>query len=419
MFLLLIRELLFGMNKITLYLLFFGFIYSSEVIGTVTIYEKNGLDRTAEYVEIVISKKIIDLAKGKSILVIDPGLGDTINCQITQNVDINNGQYQKTILFPINIAAYGSHTFEIVISDVIKEKEDVHNKLSMYLSGEGTELVIKNEYYLADLRADSTEEEKSYKSGQIRDLTIKLGFNQLLTNRDDRIHWAPNFKRPELEYYKTIAHWNKPKKQWINEGEYLVRTWRRDKAPAHPEIMLSALYSFYIDKPYFVFHSKMEMLDDITLELLRNDEMTMDTMFTHLAFKRKSGEIIDIPLNERNKILDNNPIAVDDPWLCFYNKDIGYAFGSIRINYDIKNADGGDSNVGNSYTSIAEWEGRTTYWNRRLIYNDLVDVKKGSKYIENNAYIVFDIKQDDHLGTIKYWSDRLLSPLIVKATFNN
>ena len=73
---------------------------------------------------------------------------------------------------------------------------------------------------------------------------------------------------------------------------------------------------------------------------------------------------------------------------------------------------------GKNYTSIAEWEDRTTYWNRRIIYKELTNVPSGSKYVEKNAYIVFDINKEGHLESINNWSKKLQSPLVVKSTFN-
>ncbi|NIT55069.1 MAG: hypothetical protein GWN00_02120, partial [Aliifodinibius sp.] len=63
-------------------------------------------------------------------------------------------------------------------------------------------------------------------------------------------------------------------------GPYVIQTIRQDAAPDHPEILLTASYEFYAGKPYFKFYSCMEMLKDVWLELLRNDEMTMDSLFT-------------------------------------------------------------------------------------------------------------------------------------------
>ncbi|MFC1785055.1 hypothetical protein ACFL0J_05435 [Candidatus Neomarinimicrobiota bacterium] len=401
------------MNKSLIFFVLCGYLLSNGYIGSVKIYEQRGLDRSAEYVEIEIPNCLTKLTN--NILAINKTNLDTILCQVTKKVNISNGYLHKTIIFPVDISAYDSLSFDINVSE--SNDRTSGTPYNIKLTGEKTEIIVENDFYIADLRANEKDEEKSFHSGQITDLTIKLGFNKLLTNRDDRIHWAPNFKRPEIEYYKTIAHWNNPKEQWNNTGEYLIRTWRKDGAPSHPEIMLSAEYSFFAGKPYFLFNSNMEIINDVMLEWLRNDEMTMDTMFTNLAFKRKTGEIIDIPIAERGEILEKSPIAVDDPWLCFYNKDIGYGFGSIRLDYDISNMEGNASPTGVNYTSIAEWENRTTYWNRRIIYNELTDVAKGSKYIEKNAYIVFDINQGEHLEAINKWSELLMYPLIVKTTY--
>ncbi len=402
------------MNKYFLLFVLCGNLLSNDYIGSVQIYEQHGLDRSYEYVEIELPNCLIILSD--NIIAVNKTNHDTILCQVAKKVDIYNGNFHKTIIFPVDISAYDSLSYDVFVSDNYNKSSRIPHKIK--LIGEKTEIVVENDFYIADLRADEKDEEKSYHSGQLTDLTIKLGFDKLFTNRDDRIHWAPNFKRPEIEYYKTIAHWNHPKEQWNNIGNYVIRTWRKDRAPSHPEIMLSAEYSFFAGKPYFLFNSSMEIIEDVMLEWLRNDEMTMDTMFTHLAFKRKTGEVIDIPIAERYEMLEKSPIAVDDPWLCLYNRDIGYGFGSIRLDYDISDIEGNASPTGKNYTSIAEWENRTTYWNRRIIYKELTNVIKGSKYVEKNAYIVFDINQDGHLEVINNWSKKLLSPLVVKATFN-
>ncbi|MEZ4763032.1 MAG: hypothetical protein R3C26_07500 [Calditrichia bacterium] len=59
------------------------------------------------------------------------------------------------------------------------------------------------------------------------------GRELLMTNIENRVHWAPNFKRPEVG--GTIAHWQNPRTQ-IDRGNYVIRTIRQDPAPKHPEI---------------------------------------------------------------------------------------------------------------------------------------------------------------------------------------
>jgi hypothetical protein len=231
------------------------------------------------------------------------------------------------------------------------------------------------------------------------------------------VHWAPNFKKPELEWYTTIAHWDSPAVYDLQNGPYMVQTIRQDLAPDHPEIFLTAVYQFYENMPYFKFYSKMQMVENVWLELLRNDEMTMDSMFTHLAFQRPEGTIIDVAFENRAHILQNRPIENDSPWICFYNEEKGFAFGSIRIRYDNVNQFGQPSPVYQPHTQIGEWLGGIKYWNRRLIHDQLTFVPKGSRYIEENAYLVFRIDPEDRFRAIKYWSDRLHHPLEVEVRY--
>ena len=108
------------------------------------------------------------------------------------------------------------------------------------------------------------------------------------------MHWGPNFQKPGMEYYNTIAGWQNPKHYVVNRGPYLISTQRQDVAPEVSEILLTANYCFYADLPYFIFYSSMDIIKDVTLSLLRNDEMTMDSMFTHVAYQNNSGQIIDL-----------------------------------------------------------------------------------------------------------------------------
>jgi hypothetical protein len=250
-------------------------------------------------------------------------------------------------------------------------------------------------------------------------LLVKCGINQLITNVEDRVHWAPNFDRPEIEWYTTIAHWDFPEKYHLEQGPYLVRTLRKDHAPEHPEIMLSASYSFYSGLPYFKFYSQMEVREGLWLQLLRNDEMAMDSMFTHLAFERPDGSVVDIPFSDMHQLIDNNPIENESPWLCFYNKEKEFALGSIRILYDNTNIYGDESTVYNPHTQIGEWLKGIKYWNRRLIDNHLTYVSAGNCYREQNAYLVFKTAGENHLQYIRQWAARLRNPLQVDLEYIN
>lgn len=383
-------------------------------IVKVEIKETVGLDRRLEYIEFSCQLNK-DLMKNNefSFYAQELSNGQTIDCQVsTVQTDSAHNKVLTRIIFPVSIEAYGEKHYKIK-----SKRETEIKKTDLKLSGQGTELIVENKYYRADLRKDDQVEGHSYDSGQIRELLIKMGLNQLLSNVEDRLHWAPNFKRPELEYYTTIAHWQYPKINEITSGPYQISTLREDLAPDHPEILLTARYRFYVGLPYFRFYSRMEMKNDVWLELLRNDEMAMDSMFTHVAFERPDGEIVDVEFSERYELLKKHPIENDSPWLCFYNLDKGFAFGTIRIKYDNTGIDGNASLTYQPHTQIGEWLKGVKYWNRRLIHDHLTFVQKGSCYKEDNAYLVFKINSEDKLKDIKYWSKQILYPLQVKIGY--
>jgi len=382
-------------------------------LARVALTEPIALARAIEYVEFELQSKVDFSKANTTLIVVDEASGESILCQVFDRKDLGkDGLSSCSIIFPVSMRAHETKTLRLKVS----QSEDVHRQSTsdLSMSGAGLELRVANKYFVADLTRSDQAEPKSLASGQMRELLIKMGFNQLLTNAEDRIHWAPNFKRPELEFYTTIAHWNNPALNLVEQGQHLVRTVRQDLAPDHPEILLTAVYKFYANVPYFKFYSGMEMVADVWLELLRNDEMTTDSMFSYVAFERPNGEIIDVRLEERHGLLKQQPIEADAPWLCFYNIDKGFAFGSIRLKYDYTNQYGAQSPTYLPHTQIGEWLDRR-YWNRRLIHDHRTFVPKGSRYVEENAYLVFQIGARDRLEEIKNRARQLQNPIRVSV----
>jgi hypothetical protein len=382
-------------------------------LARVTLTEPIALERSLEYVEFTLQTPV-ELSKTNTALVaVDEASGASIPCQVFNLRDLEkNGLSTCSVIFPVSMRARETKILLLKVSQSESGYRQGASDLSV--AGAGLELRVANKYFVADLSRSDQAEPKSHASGQIRELLIKMGFNQLLTNAEDRIHWAPNFKRPELEFYTTIAHWEKPELHLIEQGPHLVRTVRQDLAPDHPEILLTAIYKFYASAPYFKFYSAMEMVADVRLELLRNDEMTTDSMFSHVAFQRPTGEIVDVKLDERHALLQRQPIEADTPWLCFYNMDKGFAFGTIRLKYDCTNQFGEPSPTYLPHTQIGQWLDRR-YWNRRLIHDHLTFVPKGSRYVEENAYLVFQIGAHDRLEEIKNRAKQLQHPIRVSV----
>lgn len=384
-------------------------------LARIVLTEPIGLARSREYVKLSLQTKTEAQADSHAaLLAVDVATQLAIPCQIfNKQLSANGEAVIFSVIFPVTLQAGETKILSLRTSHESGSRSLPVTDLA--LEGKGTELRIANKFYFADLRRSDRAEPQSHASGQIRELLIKE-FNQLLTNAEDRLHWAPNFKRPGMEYYTTIAHWNEPRVQAIDNGRYLIQTRRQDLAPDHPEILLTAVYNFYADAPYFEFYSSMEVTKNLWLELLRNDEMTMDSMFTHLAFQRPEGEIVDVPFAERYELLQQRPIENEAPWLCFYHDEKQYAFGSIRLHYDLTNALGEPSPTYQAHTQIGEWLGGIKYWNRRLIHDHLSFVPQGSRYAERNAYVVFRIGAPQRFEEIENLARQLRNPIRVSVS---
>ena len=83
----------------------------------------------------------------------------------------------------------------------------------------------------------------------------------------------------------------------------------------------------------------------------------MDSLFTNVAFNRGEGPIEDYTFAERDKVLHSDPVPNSAPWLCFYNAGLHYAYGSIRILYDIRNDQGLPSPTYMPHTKISNGAG--------------------------------------------------------------
>lgn len=390
-------------------------ILYAQTLATVEISEPAGVSRELEYVDVQI-QVASDSLPAKSVDFYMQQAEDTrrIEGQLISKMQFpDENETLLHLIFPISIDAARHKTYLLKYDQGSSEPVT-----DLKITGQGRGLLVENSFYKADLTRSELSEGKNHDSGQLRELFVKLGFDVLLVRNSNRIHWAPNFQKKGAEEYSTIAGWDNPDYHWV-QGPYLLFTQRRGPAPNHPEIHLLAQYFFYAGLPYFKFYSDMEMVENVWLTLLRNDEMTMDSLFTNVAYKKTSGEIMDLTFARREDVLKKDPVENTAPWLCFYNSEKGYGYGSIRLKYDISDKNGFSSPTYQAHTKISDGAGGGKYWNRRLIHDYPLFVPQGSRYREENAYLVFKMHPDDPFKEIKYWADCLQHPVKVKVIYGN
>ncbi|MFK5973159.1 MAG: hypothetical protein QM485_07745 [Flavobacteriaceae bacterium] len=370
-------------------------------LAVVSVSETAGLTRNIEYITTIISLEE-GLKSSETLLVTDLESKRSIPVQI-MDTSIDGHNYSLEVTFPVSVKANQTKNLHFSI------KEKMRDTLPVNLMLSEDQLSVENRFYKASF---STENDK--RGGQIDGIILKEFNDQILKRGHISMHWAPNFSKSDSEGYFTMESLSPSSKNHIRQGLYQVIKKRSGISDSVPEIRIKGRYEFYVNSPYFLFESTMIVEKDVQLDLLRNDEMTMDSLFTHVMYQQKNGEILHLGLyNNELDVLEEDHIPDNAPWLAFYNIDKGYGFGSIRLAYDNTNLDGNPSPTYTPYTKISRASNSGRYWNRVLIGETDMMVQKGSRYKEKNAYLVFKVDVRKPEKEIMEYYTRLTSPLVV------
>jgi hypothetical protein len=397
-------------------ILFLQFLFfctpSKEPILRFSVSETAGMPREIDFVEIKVTvDPSTDVSHGFAIKESDH---DTmIRGQILDSMLQVSGKTTYTCLFPVSIAPNTTKNYEIMSGIGMPHEEVITS------SGRGFNIKIENSYYIADLTDIKATPTNGLGSGQLAGLVLK-GFNNTLLERSHiNMHWAPNFQKEGLEY-KTFGHILEPDTTNIIKGPYAIYLYKSGYVEGYEGIRVTSQYQFYAGQPYFLFSSEIKMDDDIELWLLRNDEMTMDSLFTHVIFPAPDGELQSIELYDLKAMeaLAEEPIKDDASWLGFYHKDLNYGFGSIRLAYDNTSLQGLISPLFGEHTKITPSANNGRYWNRRLVNDQNMMIPSGSRYIEKNAYLIFNTGQGDPSGQILEYQKLLSNPLKIQYDAN-
>jgi hypothetical protein len=382
-----------------IFAIFIGLCACNEVSNKVVFEEKAGVNRNLDYV-------IVSLANHNEEVLL---LEDVANGSIIRGEKLKHEMSAEdlgTYIFPISIKAFEKRTFLVSSSN----SEIETSKLDV--TGKDVSIKIENEFFIADFNTNKAKEENGLYPGQLAGIFIKKK-NVLIRRGHINMHWAPNFQKEGLDY-KTIGHVNSNNAKITQKNSYMLEMIKIGSVVDYEEIDLFGQYNFFDGLPYFVYTSTMSFNKDVELMLLRNDEMTMDSLFTHLIYPDSKGNAAEMPLYNMVKFdsLTKSPLADDINWVGFINKKIGYGLVSLRLSYNNTNQEGKKSPLFEPHTKISASSGNGRYWNRRLIHEHNTLVPKGSVYYEENAYLVLD-DLDDIAGQINHYINRLKSPIVV------
>lgn len=365
----------------------------------VIVKETIGVQRNSELITTTIIFKDT-ISSNTRLVATDLASFETIPVQVL-DASTNNLETQLTLMFPVTIGPKQSKKYRIETKARSRDTASVQ----LYLSDD--KMRVQNRTY------DISFSNRDARGGQIDGIKLKDFKGQLLKRGHISMHWAPNFSKTTSDNYFNMEDLPIASLHSIDEGLYRIVKKREGLTDSVPEIKIAGTYEFFADQPYFIFESTMMMESDVELSLLRNDEMTMDSLFTHVMYLRKDHGVSHLNLYHKElNNLDNEPIPDNTPWVAFYNNEIGYGFGSIRLTYDNNDVKGTPSPTRNPYTKISKATGAGRYWNRVLLEENLL-VPKGSRYYEKNAYLVFDASGLHPEKEIQEYYQKLTSPLLV------
>jgi hypothetical protein len=176
----------------------------------------------------------------------------------------------------------------------------------------------------------------------------------------------------------------------------------------YPEIRLWAEYRYFAGVPYFLFHAIMNVTQPIDMFWLRAQEMTMDHLFTHVAWPDKLGALRIYDFEARKPVLEKSPIPADVPWVAFVNLEKGYGFGAVVLGYKATRTAG-------AFTSINDGANNGKYWDRHLVSRVSTKLTPGDRYEERTAYILFRTNREKPVAEFLEWEKRLRAPLIARV----
>lgn len=371
-----------------------------EPYANISVSEKNGLPRELEYVTAEIPLPV-EWQPSQILVATDRESEESVSVQVLDTMR-NEGKSFLKIMFPVNVGANGTKTFELVTAEKIRGT----GSSNIRISDDGSSL--ENQTYKATF---SMEDDP--RGGQINGLFLKNFGNKMLKRGHIAMHWAPNFSKTNGDGYFNMEDFPPSSENTVETGLYQITKTRSGRTDTIPEIYVKGKYTFLAGLPYFIFESTMTMEEEVSLKLLRNDEMTMDSLFTHVTYQKEDGTLSSLQLYDAElDSLENNHIPDDSRFVAFYNMDYGYGLASIRLEYNNTNSDGNPSPLFNPHTKISRSQGNGRYWNRVLI-DSATTAPKGSRYHEKNAYLVFEVDDAAPEKQILYYAERLKHPLKV------
>lgn len=405
--------------------------------------ETRGIDRTSEPIHVtfgIFADEIADPVREIRVITYEPDHPGTdpngyvsIPYQIIQTTSWNNQKVlsieekdQKTgktihrydptmtveLLFLADVKANESKVFLVFFGNpqAIAPTCDFDLKVTAAAPGQK----IENSWYRFGL---------SQNSGAIETVVLKADKDYLFEHKletNGAVHWNPGIYAPPMPWVHA-SDWEHPDFKQIS-GRILHRTQRYAPLPHMKNVKVNISYSFYANVPYMLVSSVMVVEENLFVKALRNCEIVFNhAILNEFVWEDPKGDVQSLPI-EPSRPHPEHAIEIppDTPWMAFINRKEKVGFAGINIASENGNLYGAPPSLAQPYIYVAN--GPWIYWSRAFVYpfgdhalTRMMPVRKGSFYIERNAYLPFKFNDgDDPFAEVKKMTARLKNPLKVR-----
>ncbi len=318
-----------------------------------------------------------------------------------------------TIVFPADVPAGASEIYLVFHGNPAARAEQLSSDLKV--SGDAPGRIVENNYYRAALhRTNGMLDELAMKSKPQYSFVHKMETN-------GAVQWNPDAYAPPRGW-AHLSDWDPEKFAYQYEetlGPVLFRTRRWGDMPMMPELASSMEYAFYAGAPWFTMRSSMLVRHEMAVQALRNSEIVFARdMFREAAWPDPiHGGIHTVDLLSAPDLTEWT-MPDDTPWIAFFDREKGVGFAGIQRSYANGGIEGRLRGLNPyMYVTVGPW----IYWTRALAYpygshnpQLMIPIARGSVYLEEWAYLPFELKGSGVFAEVERWRNKLAHPLVIK-----
>ncbi len=373
----------------------------------IALFETVGIARHREPVDLLIgfrSDQTTDLAREVRVARVDPHVGtlDEVASQVYGHARRGDRQYCQ-LVFQTDVAMHDRATYLVFYGNEHAELPCYSTDLRV--EGEGYGLDIENHHFTARL---------SRQMGQLERLTYKREHGLELFaggkghGEPPGIDWGHDYVDPGHFQKLRMRNWERCPNYEVVRGPLCVRVrrWGFPHSPIHPLFTPSRMhidqsYVFYAGLPYFIKEARFEMIQDFSIEAMRDDEWVFSGYsFTDQVWIDRQGKL------HEGKVPD---AETNDLWgVGFYHRESRDAFIALWLDHSSQGTDGVEHNG----SPTLHYDGHGQLWARYPAHR--TDMKAGSSIHLKNAYLIAPYPKQGAAAKIEGLRHQLLNPLEVR-----